>query len=376
MILEMDQGTGGPPRERAVAPGNRPARSRVLAGEARGEESTVRHRVERVEGASRRKLGAAIFFLSVLALPLPAADVARTVEVGPGERLSVADEGAGEPVLLLPSLTFPAFGFRRVVPLLVKAGRRVIVVEPLGQGGSSQPEAADYSLGAQADRVGRALDALQVGPVVVVAQAAGASTALRLAYRRPDRVRAVLSLEGGVSEEVLTPGARRAIRFAPLLKLFGGERLIRGRVRKTLVERSRDPGWVTPEVVDAYLRSAGADFDAILRTYRLMARATEAEPLRARLKDVRCPVRLLFGGSPHPSGVPEDELAAMRAGLARLELETVPGSGHFVAEEAPDAVARAVETLLLETATATAVPAESLCCTRTPRLVRIAHGCP
>ena len=295
------------------------------------------------------KLRPATACLSFLALALPVSAATRLVEVGPEQKLAVADEGSGDAVLLLPSLTFPAYGFRRVVPLLVAAGRRVLVVDPLGTGGSSQPEAADYSLGAQADRVGRALDALQVGPVVVVAQAAGVATALRLAYRRPDRVRAVLSLEGGVSEEVMTAGARRAIRFAPLLKLFGGEGLVRGRLRKTLVERSRDPGWVTPEVVDAYLRSAGADFDAILQTYRLMARAKDAEPLRPRLTQVRCPVRLLVGGSPHPSAVPEEELGAMRASLARLELETVPACGHFIAEEAPAAVARAVETLLIET---------------------------
>jgi pimeloyl-ACP methyl ester carboxylesterase len=270
------------------------------------------------------------------------------VEVAPGERLSVADEGAGDAVLLLPSLTFPAFGFRRVIPLLVASGRRVLVIEPLGLGGSSQPEAADYSLGAQADRVGLALDALGSGPVVVVAQAGGTSTALRLAYRRPDLVRAVLSIEGGVAEEVMTPGARRAIHLAPLLKLLGGQRLIRRRVGRTLVQRSRDPSWVTPEVVEAYLRSGGRDFDAILRTYRLMARAREAERLRANLRRVRCPVRLLVGGSPHPSGVPEEELGAMREGLARFVQETVPLCGHFIAEEAPEAVARAVETLLLE----------------------------
>ncbi len=176
------------------------------------------------------------------------------------------------------------------------------------------------------------------------------AAALRLASRRPDLVRAILSLEGGVPEETMTSGTRRAIRFAPLLKLFGGERLVRGRVRKTLVERSRDPGWVTPDVVDAYLRSAGADFDAILRTYRLMAGAREAAPLRPQLARVYCPVRLLVGGSPHPSSVPEAELAAMRSALARFELETVPDCGHFVAEEAPGAVARAVEALLRETA--------------------------
>jgi pimeloyl-ACP methyl ester carboxylesterase len=35
----------------------------------------------------------------------------------------------------------------------------------------------------------------------------------------------------------------------------------------------------------------------------------------------------------------------MRAGLAHLELESVPRCGHFVAEEAPDAVVQAIGSL-------------------------------
>jgi haloalkane dehalogenase len=272
------------------------------------------------------------------------------VDVGPGETLSVSEHGRGAVVLVLPSLTAPAFGFRRLVPLLVAAGCRVLVMDPLGLGGSSQPKTADYSLGAQADRVGRALDTLQTGSAVVVAQAGGTSLALRLAYRRPVLVRAVVSIEGGIAEEAMTPGARRAIRFAPLLKLFGGKRLLRGRVGRTLAERSVDRRWVTREVEEAYLRYAGADFDAILRTYRLMAAAREAERLRGQLSRIRCPVRLLLGASPPAKGVPEEELAAMRTGLARLEIERVTTSGHFIAEEAPEAVARAVEAVLAETA--------------------------
>lgn len=282
--------------------------------------------------------------------PPPAADRAQRIEVAPGEWLSVADRGSGDAVLLLPSLTVPAFTYRRVEPLLTAGGRRTLVIEPLGLGGSSQPPAADYSLGAQVVRLGRVLDALQPGPVLVVAQAGGNSTALRLAYRRPDLVRGVVSLEGGISEEIVTAGARKAVRLAPLLKLLGGERLVRGRMRKSLMQRSYDPSWVTPEVLNGYLRSAGADFDAILRTYRLMAGAREQELLGPNLPRVRCPVRLLVGGSAHESSVPERELALMRAGLARFEIETIPRCGHFIAEEMPEVVARAVETLLRETA--------------------------
>lgn len=41
---------------------------------------------------------------------------------------------------------------------------------------------------------------------------------------RPALVRAVLALEPGVPEELMSPGLRRAIRWEPLLKLFGGRR--------------------------------------------------------------------------------------------------------------------------------------------------------
>src|SRR5512145_198661 len=129
----------------------------------------LRQRMGRVDAAWRARRGAALAWLAVLAIALQAVTAgASTIEVGPGEQLAVSDQGRGEAVLLLASLTFPAYGFRQVVPLLVAAGRRVLVVDPLGMGGSSQPAAADYSQGAQADRVGRALDALQVGPVVAV----------------------------------------------------------------------------------------------------------------------------------------------------------------------------------------------------------------
>jgi pimeloyl-ACP methyl ester carboxylesterase len=274
----------------------------------------------------------------------------QTIELAPGERLGLEDHGAGEPVLVLPSITAPAYGFRHVIQGLVESGRRVLVIDPLGLGRSTQPERADYSAGAQAGRVARILDA-QVGrPVLVLAASGGSATALRLASARPDLVRAVLLLEAGVPEEPMSPGLRRAIRWAPLLKLFGGRKRIRGRLHKTLTERSHDAAWVDEKLVDAYLGYAGANFDALIRTYRCFSDAREKEPLQGQLARVRCPVRLLSGATPHKGSVPEEELSRMRAGLGQLELETVPRCGHFVAEEAPGAVVRAIDALALATA--------------------------
>ena len=48
-------------------------------------------------------------------------------------------------------------------------------------------------------------------------------------------MKALISLEGGPAETAATPAFKRAMRFAPWIKLLGGVRLIRWKVRNMLV---------------------------------------------------------------------------------------------------------------------------------------------
>src|SRR3989442_14132181 len=150
-------------------------------------------------------------------------------------QVAVVGAGAGAPVVLIPGLFGSAFAYRKVVPRLTEAGYRAIVIEPLGVGSSGRPEHADYSLTAQADRMAAALDQLGVTWAVIVAHATSASIAYRLAYRRPDLVRAVVSLEGGPVEGGPAPGVRRAMRLAPRVKVFAGGRRIPKKTRANLI---------------------------------------------------------------------------------------------------------------------------------------------
>jgi pimeloyl-ACP methyl ester carboxylesterase len=267
----------------------------------------------------------------------------RCVETAPNECLQVTIAGAGREVVLIPGLFGSAFGFRRVAPLFTAAGYRTIVVEPLGVGSSSRPKEADYTLTAQADRIQKALDLLGVKDAIVVSHSIGTSMALRLAYRHPGSVRGVVSLEGGPAEEVSTPGFRRAMMLAPLLKLFGGGRIIRGKVRGMLVERSANPAWVTDEIVAGYTEGASRDMGATIEALREMSKAREPEALAPRLAEVQCPVRLVLGGSPHTGGPSEAEIQLLRRSLGAFSMVRVPGSGHFLFEEAPEAVVNAVD---------------------------------
>ena len=265
------------------------------------------------------------------------------VPVAPEEWLHVSVIGQGEPVVLIPGLFGSTFGFRNIIPGLAHAGYEVIVVEPLGIGTSARPEHADYSLTAQADRIAAVLDTLNVRDAILVAHSLGGSMALRVAYRRPDLVRAVVSLEGGPAEAAATASFRRAMRFAPWIKWFGGAGRVRGKVRDGLIAASGDPAWVTDSVVDAYTAGATADLDATLKAFLQMTTAREPERLAAHLGEIRCPVRLLLGTALHEGAVPPDDVELLRGTLLSFGIDSVPGSGHYIYEEQPAAVVAAVE---------------------------------
>lgn len=257
-------------------------------------------------------------------------------------RVTVSD-ATGPPVVLLPGLFGSTFAFRQLIPLLEAAGYRVFVVEPPGVGDAPRPRATDYSLTAQAARVARALDTMGVRGAVLVAHAISGSIAYRVAYQRPDLVAGIVSLDGGPAEAAATPGFRRAMKFAPWIKLFGGKRLVRHRIASYLRNSSGDPAWVTDAVIDGYTAGATRDLDATLRAFVAMAGAREPGPLAPHLAEIRCPVLLVLGGAPHPGAPPAAEVAELAAMLPVFAVDSLPGVGHFAYEERPAAVVAAVE---------------------------------
>ncbi|HEX6617395.1 MAG TPA: alpha/beta hydrolase [Gemmatimonadales bacterium] len=286
-----------------------------------------------------------MWWLAVLALSSGTLDSleARVVSVAPGEALQVTAAGAGAPVVLIPGLFGGAYGFRKLVPLLVAGGHRVVVIEPLGVGTSARPERADYSLDAQADRVAAVLDTLGLRETVLVAHSVGAGIALRIAYRRPELVRRLVSLDGGPAERAATPGLRHAAEWAPWVKLMGGVKLVRSKIHAALIKASGDTTWVSDEVVEGYTEGAARDLDGTLKAFLRMAESREHEKLAPHLPEIRCPVRLVLGGAPHPEALSSRDLELLRTTLPQLVVDTIAGAGHHLHEEQPAAVAALVE---------------------------------
>jgi pimeloyl-ACP methyl ester carboxylesterase len=177
---------------------------------------------------------------------------------------------------------------------------------------------------------------------VVVGHSLGVSLALRLAAHHPERVRAVIALDGGPAEAAATPGFRRAMRYAPWIKWLGGVKRIRPKMRKDLLAASGDSTWVTDEVMDGYTAGAAADIDGTLLAFLAMAESRERDRLAPRLGGIRCPVRLVLGTAPHQGGVDEKQVRLMAERLPDFAVDSIRGAGQYLFEEQPEAVAAVI----------------------------------
>ena len=87
-----------------------------------------------------------------------------------GVRLHFVEGGSGTPILLLPGWPQSWYAWRYVMPLLAKAGRRVIALDPRGMGDSDRP-ASGYEMRTVAAELHDFVEALKLtanGPVDVV----------------------------------------------------------------------------------------------------------------------------------------------------------------------------------------------------------------
>jgi pimeloyl-ACP methyl ester carboxylesterase len=279
---------------------------------------------------------------TALILILLAAGSSETVEVAPGEMLTVVTEGNGPTVVLVPGLSGCAYSYRKIVPGIVAAGYRVVIVEPLGVGASGRPRGADYTLTAQADRLAAAVEKLGGEPVLVVAHGVAGSMALRLASRRPELVAGLLSIEGGPVESALTPAVKKSLSLAKVVGKLGGGRAIRDRFGKGLEDSSGDPSWLDKRTLRRYYAGFGRDVQASLDALIAMAESREPELLQPNLHRIACPVLMLLGSAEHRGAPSAADIELLTARVPDFATRTVAGAGHYIFEEDPPAVVAAI----------------------------------
>ncbi|MGH2781477.1 MAG: haloalkane dehalogenase [Thermoleophilaceae bacterium] len=116
-----------------------------------------------------------------------------------GLRLHYVDEGSGDPVVCFHGEPTWAYLYRRMVPALVAAGRRLICPDYPGFGRSDKPtDRGWYDFDRHSEEMSNLLGALDLRDATVVVQDWGGPIGLRWAVENAERVASLVILNTGL----------------------------------------------------------------------------------------------------------------------------------------------------------------------------------
>jgi pimeloyl-ACP methyl ester carboxylesterase len=275
-----------------------------------------------------------------------------------GIELSVLDEGDGQPVILCHGFPELAYSWRHQVPALAQAGYRVIAPDMRGYGHSSVPDEVEaYDVLTLCGDLCGLLDALELERAIFVGHDWGASVVWQLAVVHPQRVAAVAGLSVPFTPRAPAPPI-------PIMRRHLGEDFyivwfqepgladaaLGSDVRRTLTtSRQWTADWAAEDgppkraawlseaelavYVEAFERTG---FTGGLNWYRNIDRNWELTELFAD-RHVEAPAMFLTGElDPVRRFMPAEVMSGWVDDL-RADI-VVPGAGHWVQQQSPDAV--------------------------------------
>ncbi|HJQ18864.1 MAG TPA: alpha/beta hydrolase [Gemmatimonadaceae bacterium] len=255
---------------------------------------------------------------------------------------AAGSRGAGEPVVLVHG--FPTSGhlWTGVVPLIPE-GHRVVVVDLLGFGRSDPPGQHPVTLRAHADRLARVLDQLGINFACVVGHDVGGGIAQSLALRYPHRVSRMCLIDSVAFDAWPARSVKVARAMLPLTRHLPPTWIL-SVVRSDLLRGYQDVDR-GEHAVDLYLRpfATPAGRDALVAHLGALE-CSETQALAPRLKDVVCPVSIMWGE--RDPFLPVELGRRLAGSIPRSTLDVISGARHFLPEESPSEVAVAITRLL------------------------------
>jgi pimeloyl-ACP methyl ester carboxylesterase len=303
-----------------------------------------------------------------------------------GIDIHLAEAGSGPPVLLLHGFPELWYSWRHQLPALAEAGYHAIAPDLRGYGRTAAPPTAEtYDMVHMAADVTGVLDALGFDHAVVAGHDWGANIAWACAQLHPDRVTAVAALsvpfqprppdpplqmlrqmargrfnwvlyfqEPGVAEAELEHDVTRTLRL--IFYALSGDapedlapRLLGGlpagsRLLDPIPEPGLLPPWLTREDLGYYATEFGrTGFTGALNRYRNLDRDW-ASLGRSGTAAITQPALFIGGGRDTATRFVDHK--PMEQAVARLRSVIIPGCGHWIQQEQPDAVTTELLTFL------------------------------
>ena len=248
-------------------------------------------------------------------------------------QLHYDQEGDGPLVVLLHGFPESRRSWKRQLPLLARAGFRVIAPDLRGYGKSPAPKGVDaYVMTEVVADVAELIDE----PCILVGHDWGAVTAWNLAMIRPELVRKLVIINvphpAAIAREVAR-STRQKINLLyqvffqlPLLpelfmKLFG----------RVLLHRA---GRFTPEETREYAREWRGRLTPMLNYYRAIRESRGA--IRKLFRRIEVPTLILW--SENEPVFLASALDEMDAWVSDVRIERIPNAGHFAQTDAPERI--------------------------------------
>jgi epoxide hydrolase 4 len=265
-----------------------------------------------------------------------------------GIRFHCLTDGAGPLVILLHGFPELSYEYRHLVPALAQAGYRAVAPDMRGFGGTTRPaQVEDYALETLGDDVAALVDALGESKAHLLGHEWGAIVAAEVALSHPDKVARLILVNGAPAitlGRAIHHSWRQRIRSSYIL-FFRTPRLPEwwltvghGRFMRLLLPHGASARDLTV-YRDAICQPRAAW--AGLAYYRSIAHTIQDDADRLRGKRITAPTLVLWG---------ERDRSLRRDLTNWLDRQLTdpprmvffPDVGHWVIEDRPDEVARAV----------------------------------
>lgn len=250
----------------------------------------------------------------------------KTLQI-PGFEIAYLDGGSGEPLVMVHGIGADKDNWAQIAPFLRGTGRLIALDLP-GFGESSKPMDADYSIAAQAERLGQFLDALKLPRAHLAGNSMGGAVVLEFAHQHPERVQSLWLLDPAGVGSAKESEMFRAYREDGKLLLFSKTPADFAHVMSLAMSQQPPiPYSVKHELAIA----AARNYDLHTRIFRDLT--TELPHLEQDVTGLATPTLIVWGEQDRvldPSGA-----EILHRALPNSQIVMMPGVGHMPMLEAP-----------------------------------------
>lgn len=268
----------------------------------------------------------------------------------PGFAMHYADEGSGEPIVLLHGEPTWGYVYRKFIPALAQHNR-VIVPDHMGFGKSQTPQDRDYTLKSHVENLAGLLDDLRLNEVTLVMQDWGGPIGTGYAIRHPDRIKRLVYLNTAIGYGTMGRKDLPDPKTSPWFQwidqgLKTGHFLeVMGNLGSTILSVMHIVGFRNFSIVDdTFVRAYGAPFPT-----RDECKAAIEFPLDVHLGRIKDYVRegvaglpalmtkpaIMIEGMDDRAISPERAIADFKGLWPHGPVVELPNAGHYCQEDEP-----------------------------------------